>query len=37
VIRKLLLVVLLAAVAAAAALAVASRGEIARYRAIREM
>jgi hypothetical protein len=37
VIRKLLLTVLLAAVATAAALAVASRDEIARYRAMREM
>jgi hypothetical protein len=36
-IRKLLLIVLLAAFATAAALAVASRGEIARYRAMREM
>ena len=36
-IRKLLLVVLLAGAAVAAALAVASREEIARYRAMREM
>jgi len=36
-IRKLLVVVLLAVAAAAVALAVASRDEIARYRAMREM
>jgi hypothetical protein len=36
-IRKLLVIALLAVAATAAALAVASRDEIARYRAMREM
>ncbi len=36
-IRKLLMLVLVAVAATAAVLAVQSRGEIARYRALREM